>query len=67
MQYLKKGYFSAAINGNLLLLITYPVMLNAITKPPIENPKIAYDQKLISFKYSGAKNKFGIPYFTNKL
>ncbi len=66
IQYLKKGYFKVAINGNLELFITYPVILKAITKPPIENPIIKYDQKLTSCKYSGAKNKYGIPYLVNK-
>jgi hypothetical protein len=32
-------------------------MLNAMTNPPIENPKIAYDKNEISPKYSGVKNK----------
>jgi hypothetical protein len=27
---------------------------------------IAYDQKLISFKYSGAKKRYGIPYLFAK-
>ena len=39
-------------------------MLNATIKPPNEKPSIAKERKLTSPKYSGVKNKYGMPYLT---
>jgi hypothetical protein len=42
-------------------------MLNAMINPPQAKPTTKYDNTLVSFMYSGFRNRYGAPYLTATL